>query len=145
MGSAIDQVTSTTQAPALQHLENTVYYSYGSYHHKLQVMTYQTDDQQWLGRRLNLLQYRELGLQLLPFQVKSYSRICLLYRRQMIGIAIVLGMLLLALGAWFGHRIGLIVEQHIHRVRQMSHFDFSRPSPEFSLLYENLSTDRCYR
>ena len=101
------------------------------------MMTYQADDQQWLGRKIELAQYRELGLQLLvAIPSQELLKDLPVYRRQMIGIAIVLGMLLLALGAWLGHRIGLIVEQHIRRVRQMSHFDFSRPSPEFSLLYE---------
>ena len=137
MGSAIDQVTSTTQAPALQHLENTALLQLWQLPSQTQVMTYQTDDQQWLGRKIELAQYRELGLQLLvAIPSQELLKDLPVYRRQMIGIAIVLGMLLLALGAWLGHRIGLIVEQHIHRVRQMSHFDFSRPSPEFSLLYE---------
>ena len=137
MGSAIDQATSTTPAPALQHLENTALLQLWQLPSQTQVMTYQADDQQWLGRKIELAQYRELGLQLLvAIPSQELLKDLPVYRRQMIGIAIVLGMLLLALGAWLGHRIGQIIEQHIRRVRQMSHFDFSRPSPEFSLLYE---------
>jgi HD-GYP domain-containing protein (c-di-GMP phosphodiesterase class II) len=54
----------------------------------------------------------------------------------MILIAIGLGVLLLAFGAWLGHRIGQVIEQHIQRVRQMSNFDFSRPAQDFTMLYE---------
>ena len=137
MGSAIDQATSNTQAPALQHLENTALLQLWQLPSQTQVMTYQADDQEWFGRKIELAQYRELGLQLLvAIPSQELLKDLPVYRRQMIGIAIVLGMLLLALGAWLGHRIGQIIEQHIRRVRQMSHFDFSRPSPEFSLLYE---------
>ena len=137
MGSSIDQATSNTQAPALQHLENTALLQLWQLPSQTQVMTYQADDQEWFGRKIELAQYRELGLQLLvAIPSQELLKDLPVYRRQMIGIAIVLGMLLLALGAWLGHRIGQIIEQHFRRVRQMSHFDFSRPSPEFSLLYE---------
>ena len=47
MGSAIDQVTSTTQAPALQHLENTALLQLWQLPSQTQVMTYHADDQQW--------------------------------------------------------------------------------------------------
>ena len=99
MGSAIDQATSNTQAPALQHLENTALLQLWQLPSQTQVMTYQADDQQWFGRKIELAQYRELGLQLLvAIPSQELLKDLPVYRRQMIGIAIVLGMLLLALG-----------------------------------------------
>ncbi len=98
-------------------------------------MTYQADDQQWLGRKIELAQYRELGLQLLV-AIPS---------QELLGFACLsppddwdcdcFGMLLLLWEhGWSSY--WPVIEQHIRRVWAVSHFDFNRPSPEFSLLYE---------
>lgn len=106
-------------------------------HPEQEVLSYRSDDQEWLGRRIALSQYRDLGLQLLiATPTKELLKDLYAHSRQMILIAIGLGLLLLAFGAWLGHRIGQVIEQHIQRVRQMSNFDFSRPAPDFTLLYE---------
>lgn len=106
-------------------------------HPQQQVLSYRSEKQEWLGRSIPLSQYRELGLQLLiATPTKELLSDLTTQLRQMIVIAICLGLLLLTFGAWLGHRIGRVIEKHIERVRQMSNFDFSRPSPDFTLLYE---------
>lgn len=102
-----------------------------------QVLSYRIDHQEWLGRRIALAQYHDLGLQLLiATPTKELLKDLYTHSRQMVLIAICLGILLLSIGAWLGHRIGQVIERHIQRVRQMSNFDFSRPTPDFTLLYE---------
>ncbi len=128
---------TSLQLPTLHTLENAPLLRLWELNPEQQVVSYKSDNQEWLGRRIALSQYRDLGLQLL-IATPSKELLKDLYRhsQQMIVIAILLGLLLLGLGAWLGHRIGQVIEQHIRRVRQMSNFDFSRPAPDFTMLYE---------
>jgi HD-GYP domain-containing protein (c-di-GMP phosphodiesterase class II) len=123
--------------PTLNTLENVPLKHLWQLNSQKQIVSYRADGQEWLGRRIALSEYRDLGLQLI-IATPTHELLKDLYAhsRQMILIAIGLGLLLLAFGAWLGHRIGQVIEQHIHRVRQMSNFDFSRPAPDFTLLHE---------
>ena len=134
---ATSSTTHTAQLPTLHTLENAALLQLWKLNPQQQILTYRVDNQEWLGRRIVLPQYRDIGLQLLiTTPSKELLNDLSMHSRQMILIAIVLGILLLILGAWVGHRIGKTIEQHIRRVKKMSNFDFSRPTPEFTLLYE---------
>lgn len=129
--------TTSLKLPTLNTLENAPLLRLWQLNPQQQVVSYHSDNREWLGRRIALSEYRDLGLQLLiATPTKELLKDLYHHSRQMILIAIGLGLLLLAFGAWLGHRIGQIIEQHIQRVRQMSNFDFSRPAPDFTILYE---------
>ena len=125
------------QLPTLHTLQNTALLRLWQLNPQQKVLSYRVDEQEWLGRRISLPQYRDIGLQLLiSTPTKELLTELSTHSRQMIVIAICLGLLLLILGSWVGHRIGITIEHHIRRVKKMSNFDFSRPTPEFTLLYE---------
>ncbi len=127
----------TLRLPTVNTLGNTPLLRLWELQSQHQVLSYRIDNQEWLGRRIPLSQYHEIGLQLLiATPTNELLKDLNAHSRKMVLIAICLGVLLLAIGAWLGHRIGKIIEQHIQRVRQMSNFDFSRPAPDFTLLYE---------
>lgn len=129
--------SSTLQLSTVHTLGNAALLRLWQLYPEHQVLSYRSDNQEWLGRRIALAQYHDLGLQLLiATPTKELLKDLYTQSRQMILIAICLGLLLLAFGAWLGHRIGQVIEQHIQRVRQLSNFDFSRPAPDFTLLYE---------
>ncbi|MBC7750793.1 MAG: HD domain-containing protein [Candidatus Saccharibacteria bacterium] len=129
--------SSTLQLSTVHTLGNAALLRLWLLHPDHQVLSYRSDDQDWLGRRIVLSEYRDLGLQLLiATPTKELLKDLYAHSLQMILIAIGLGLLLLAFGAWLGHRIGQVIEQHIQRVRQMSNFDFSRLAPDFTMLYE---------
>ena len=132
-------LSTSLQLPTLSSLEHRALLRLWQLQPKQQVLSYRSEDQEWLGRRIQLPEYRNLGLQLL-IATPTKELLSDLYQqsRQMIVIAISLGvlLLLLALGILLGHRIGQVIEQHIKRIRQLSNFDFSRPAPDFTMLYE---------
>lgn len=134
---ASSTASSPLQVPTLSTLENGALLRLWQLHPQQQVLSYRSDNQEWLGRRIALSEYRDLGLQLLiTTPTKELLNDLYVESRWMVFIAIGLGLLLLAFGAWLGHRIGQVIEQHIQRVRQLSNFDFSRPAPDFTILYE---------
>jgi len=136
-GSKPVSTSHLSRLPTVQTLGNTPLLRLWQQQLQHQVLSYRIDHQEWLGRRIPLSQYHDMGMQLLiATPTKELLKDLNAHSRKMVLIAICLGILLLALGAWLGHRIGQIIEQHIQRVRQMSNFDFSRPAPDFTLLYE---------
>ncbi|GAC1370401.1 MAG: HD domain-containing protein [Aquirhabdus sp.] len=129
--------TAPLQLSTVHTLGNAALLRLWELHPEQQVLSYHIDKQEWLGRRIALSQYHDLGLQLLiATPTKELLSDLYTHSRHMVLIAIGLGLLLLSIGAWLGHRIGQVIERHIQRVRQMSNFDFSRPTPDFTLLYE---------
>jgi HD-GYP domain-containing protein (c-di-GMP phosphodiesterase class II) len=135
--STAPQSSANLQLPTLDTLENAPLQHLWQLNSQQEVVSYHLDGKEWLGRRIASSEYRDLGLQLLiATPTKELLKDLYHHSRQMILIAICLGFLLLGFGAWLGHRIGQVIEQHIQRVRQMSNFDFSRPAPDFTMLYE---------
>lgn len=130
-------LSTSLQLPTLSSLEHRALLRLWQLQPQQQVLSYRSGDQEWLGRRIQLPEYRNLGLQLL-IATPTKELLSDLYQqsRQMIVIAISLGVLLLAIGILLGRRIGQVIEQHIERIRQLSNFDFSRPAPDFTMLYE---------